>query len=86
MRDPFKLHTTQKKYWVSIMSTIVVLGAALGYVGTRHAMSMPKLSLSTQTADQRFTGIEHNITDLDVRLTIVENKDGKQAVATNKGK
>lgn len=81
MRDSSNQYHTQVKYWSGIMATIVILGASLGYVGTQHALGLPKLSLSTAAVEERFTGIQTKITDLDTRLTVIEHKDDRKAPA-----
>lgn len=80
MRDSFRLYTTHLKYWSGIVTTVVVFGAAMGYVAARHAAMLPRLSLSTVATETRFLGIQTKITDLDTRLTAVEHKvDNGQA-------
>lgn len=87
MRDSFQLYTTHMKYWSSIATTVVLFGAALGYVGARHAETLPKLSLSTVATEVRFTGIQTEIVDLDTRLTAVERKvDNKVSVPARQPK
>lgn len=81
MRDSFQLYTTHLKYWSGIVTTVVLFGATLGYIGARHAETLPKLSLSTVATEVRFTGIQTKITDLDTRLTAVERKVDNKAPA-----
>lgn len=84
MRDSFRLYTTHAKYWSGIMITILIFGALLGYVGNQRARALPKLSLSTVAVEERFTGIQTKITDLDSRLTVVEHKVDKAPAKTPK--
>lgn len=78
MRDSFQLYTTHMKYWSSIVVTVVLFGATLGYAGNRHADTLPKLSLSTVATEARFNGIQTQITDIDSRLIAVERKVGNK--------
>lgn len=82
MRDSFRLHTTHMKYWASMITVTVLLGASLGYVGNLRAQQMQKLTLTTVETDTRFIGIEHKITDLDTRLTTIERTNVPPAPKT----